>query len=197
MIYQVGQNLNREYRVVNVLEGGMALVYIIENPDTGKRLAAKTVREEFLNDPLMVARFRREMKIWRGIGSHPNVVRAFSITDIGSAPFSFMEYLEGGSVLSVLRKTGTLTIDRTLRIAEGVAEGMNHVHNCITADGLRGIIHRDLTPSNIMMSGGGDPKIADFGLARALDMTLLTRTCDVLGTLPYLSPEQLLDSRAV
>jgi serine/threonine protein kinase len=197
MIYSVGQILDREFRIVAIHKGGMAIVYIVEDTETGKRAAAKTIREEFLNDPSLVARFRREMKIWVGMGDHPNVVRAFFVKNIQSYPFLFMEYLDGGSIFDLLKETRSLPLDQILRIAKGIAEGMNHVHNRITPDGLRGILHRDLKPANVLLGKKQEIKVADFGLARALDTTRLTQTYDVVGTIHYSSPEQILDSRNV
>ncbi len=195
MIYGIGHILDQEFRVVNVHEGGMALVYILEDTRTGDKIAAKTIREELLSDASMVARFRREMKIWVGIGSHPNVVRAFFVKNIESCPFLFMEYMDKGSLLELTKSSDPFPISQILTIARAIAEGMSHVHNRLTPDGLRGIVHRDLKPSNILMNKEGEIKVADFGVARALDTTLLTRTLDVVGTIHYSSPEQILDSR--
>ena len=82
------------------------------------------MREELLGDPTMVARFRREMKIWVGLGNHPNVVRAFFVKDIDSVPFLFMEYLDGGSLFDLIKKVRPIPIDQIFKIAVGVADGM-------------------------------------------------------------------------
>jgi serine/threonine protein kinase len=197
MRYEIGHTLDEKFLVRQVHEGGMALVYVVEDIETGNKAAAKTVREELLGDPTMVARFRREMKIWVGLGSHPNVVRAFFVKDIDSVPFLFMEYLDGGSLFDLIKKVRPVPIDQILRIAAGVAGGMRHVHNRITPDGLRGILHRDLKPANVLMDSDGAIKVTDFGLAGALNATLLTKTYDVFGTFHYSSPEQILDSHSV
>jgi serine/threonine protein kinase len=159
--------------------------------------AAKTVREELLGDATMAARFRREMRIWVGLGSHPNIVKAFFVKDIDAAPFLFMEYMDGGSLFDVIRDNHPIPIDRALSIAKAIADGMSHVHNRITPDGLRGILHRDLKPANILVSEKGDVKIADFGLAGAHNATILTEKDDVIGTIHYSSPEQILDMQSV
>lgn len=197
MLYNVGQSFDRSCRVADVLEGGMALVYVLEHVETKGRIAAKTIREEFLGDPVMVARFRREMKIWVGLGAHTCIVRALSVKDIGTNPFLFMDYMDRGSLHSFMKTTHIIPFEKLLQIARSVAGGMNYIHNCITPDGLRGIIHRDLTPANVMLNSLGEVKIADFGLARAADSTMLTRTFDVLGTFPYASPEQLFEPHDV
>jgi serine/threonine protein kinase len=138
----------------------------------------------------MVARFRREMKIWVAIGSHPNIVRAYSVKEIEGRPFLFMEWVEGGSLFDFIKKRALLPVERLLQIAEEIATGLVYVHNCMTPDGIRGIVHRDLTPANVMLDRNGTIKISDFGIARAVDSTVLTGTCDMLGTFPYVSPEQ-------
>lgn len=197
MVYRTGQILDDAHRIVDVCEGGMATVYILEDIDTGARIAAKTIRDEFLADAALVARFRREMRIWVGLGAHPNIVRAFSIKDIRSHPFLFMEYMDGGSLLDLLRVNCNLPSDMVIKIAIGIAQGMDHVHNRITPDGIRGILHRDLKPANMLLSNSNKVKVADFGLARAINTTLLTQTCDIVGTIHYSSPEQIRDSRNV
>ena len=197
MRYEIGQTLDEKFLVRQVHEGGMALVYVVEDIETGKKAAAKTMREELLGDPTMVSRFRREMKIWVGLGSHPNVVRAYFVRDIDLAPFLFMEYLAGGSLFDLIKQVRPISIDQIFRIAVGIAEGMRHVHNRITPDGLRGILHRDLKPANVLMDSDGVVKVTDFGLAGARNATLLTKTYDVFGTFHYSSPEQILDSHNV
>jgi serine/threonine protein kinase len=197
MRYEIGQALDENFLVRQVHEGGMALVYVVEDIETGNKAAAKTMREELLGDPTMVARFRREMKIWVGLGSHPNVVRAFFVKDIGSIPFLFMEYLDGGSLFDLIKEVRPIPIEQVFKIAVGVAEGMRYVHNRITPDGLRGILHRDLKPANVLRDSDGAIKVTDFGLAGARNSTLLTKTSDVFGTFHYSSPEQILDSHNV
>jgi len=197
MIYRVGQMLEPTLRITHVYEGGMALVYILEDTETGKKAAAKTIREEFSGDPSLVARFRREMRIWVGMGTHPNIVRAFFVKDVDSVPFLFMEYLDGGTLFDRIKEFDSMSNDESLQIACCISEGMSHVHNRITPDGLRGILHRDLKPTNILLSRKGDVKVADFGLAKAVNATLLTRTYDMVGTVHYSSPEQVFDSRDV
>lgn len=197
MRYEIGQKLDEKFLVRQVHEGGMAVVYVVEDVETGKKAAAKTMREELLGDPTMVARFRRETRIWVGLGSHPNVVRAFFVKDIDSVPFLFMEYLDGGSLFDLIKKVRPIPIEQVCKIAIGIADGMRYVHNRITPDGLRGILHRDLKPANVLMDSDGAVKVTDFGLAGALEATLLTKTEDVFGTFHYSSPEQILDSHNV
>jgi serine/threonine protein kinase len=197
MVKRIGQTLDGKYRIVNVLAGGMAYVYLLENLESGDRRAAKTLRDEFLGNSAMVARFRRETRIWVAIGSHPNIVRAFSVKEIEGNPFLFMECVDGGSLFDLIKKKASLPVERLLEIAQGIAAALNYVHNCMTPDGIRGIIHRDLTPANVMLTHNDEVKVSDFGLALAVDSTLLTATADMLGTFPYISPEQLKSSHHV
>jgi len=105
MMYDVGHNLDDKFRICQIYEGGMALVYIVEDIETGRKAAAKTMREEMLSDPMLIARFKREMRIWVGLGNHPNIVRAFFVKDIDSFPFLFMEYMDGGSLFDLLENS--------------------------------------------------------------------------------------------
>jgi serine/threonine protein kinase len=108
-----------------------------------------------------------------------------------------MELVDGGSLADMINKKVSLPVERLLQIAEGIAVGLDHVHNCLTSDGIRGIIHRDLTPANVLLTRNDEVKVSDFGLANAVGNTLLTKTCDMLGTFPYISPEQFDSSHDV
>jgi serine/threonine protein kinase len=108
-----------------------------------------------------------------------------------------MECVDGGSLFDLVKKKVSLPVEGLLQIAEGIAAALNYVHNCMTPEGIRGIIHRDLTPANVMLTRDGEVKVSDFGLALAVDSTLLTGTTDMLGTFPYISPEQLKSSHNV
>jgi serine/threonine protein kinase len=196
-MFDRGQNLFKNLRIIDVIVGGMAFVYILKDTQTGEQVVAKRLHEEFMNDSLMTRRFRREMRIWLGLGGHPNIVRALFMQDINSVPFLFMEHVDGGSLDELIQSSPPLPLNVVLRIAKGVAEGMEYVHNRITPDGLRGILHRDIKPSNILIDKTNEAKVADFGMARAVNATRLTRTSEVLGTLHYSSPEQILDPPSV
>jgi serine/threonine protein kinase len=153
--------------------GGMAVVYAGGHDSLGRPVALKVLAAHLAGDPVFAARFLREARLAARL-SHPNLVRTYDITEHDGLPCIVMELLPGGTL-----QDGRLTRDEAAQIAAGLA----HAH-------ARGVVHRDLKPANILRGAGGEPKLADFGIAKALDETQLTETGAIVGTLRYLSPEQ-------
>jgi serine/threonine protein kinase len=165
MRYRVDEELGR---------GGMAVVHAGSDEGLGRRVALKILSGHLAGDPTFRERFLREARI-AGRLQHPNLVRVFDIVELdGGNPCIVMELVEGGTV-----EQGPLSLDEAAQIADGLAYA--HAH---------GVVHRDLKPSNILRAADGTVKIADFGIARAIEDTRLTQTGAVLGTLRYLAPEQ-------
>jgi serine/threonine-protein kinase len=165
MRYRIDEELGR---------GGMAVVWSGEDETLGRRVALKVLSTHLADDPGFRERFLREARI-AGRLQHPNVVRVFDIVELDDgAPCIVMELVEGGTVEC-----------RPLALAEAaqIADGLAYAH-------ANGVVHRDLKPSNILCTPDGTLKLADFGIARALEDTRLTLTGAVLGTLRYLAPEQ-------
>src|SRR5262245_12919022 len=135
------------------------------------------------------SRFRREAEAAARL-NHPNIVQVFEVGEHAGLPFFSLELCPGGSLAERLRR-GTLKPREAAGLVEAVARAMAAAHTA-------GVIHRDLTPSNILFAGGTPeadlatltPKVADFGLARKLDVAGDTQTGDVLGTPAYMAPEQ-------
>ena len=153
--------------------GGMAVVYAGWHEQLDRPVALKVLAEHLAGDPEFRARFLREARIASKL-HHPNLVQTYDITEIDGLPCIVMELVTGGTL-----DGGSLT-----RAAAGeVAAGLAHAHD-------RGVVHRDLKPANLLRSGGGQVKIADFGIARAVEETMVTQIGTVLGTMRYLSPEQ-------
>nr|WP_223245231.1 serine/threonine-protein kinase [Streptomyces sp. CBMA156] len=170
------------YRLTAVLgQGGMGTVYL--GRSRGERLVAvKVIRPELAADPIFRARFIREIEAASRVGGFHTA----SVVDSeaqGDPPWLATEYIPGPSLHDVLERQGALPLRTLHTLAVSVAEALEHIHAC-------GIIHRDLKPSNIIISRAG-PRIIDFGIARALDSTALTRTNYVIGTQGFLAPEQL------
>ncbi|MFL5964433.1 MAG: serine/threonine-protein kinase [Gaiellaceae bacterium] len=162
------------YRIdAEIGRGGMAIVYAGWHEQLGRPVALKVLAEHLAGDPEFRARFLREARIASKL-HHPNLVQTYDITEVGGLPCIVMELLTGG----------TLEGDSLTREEAGtVAAGLAHAHG-------RGVVHRDLKPANLLRSDGGEVKIADFGIARALEETMVTQIGTVLGTMRYLSPEQ-------
>jgi serine/threonine-protein kinase len=153
--------------------GGMAVVYAGWHEQLERPVALKVLAEHLAGDAEFRARFLREARIASKL-HHPNLVQTYDITEIDGLPCIVMELVTGG----------TLEEDALTREEAGeVAAGLAHAHG-------RGVVHRDLKPANLLRSENGQVKIADFGIARALEETMVTQIGTVLGTMRYLSPEQ-------
>src|SRR5205085_11181882 len=153
--------------------GGMAVVYAARDTEIQRRVALKVLAAHLAGDPDFRTRFLREARI-AGSLSHPNLVRVYDIDEHDELPCIVMELVEGGTL-----EGGRLTLAEAAQVAGGLA----YAH-------ARGVVHRDLKPGNLLRTRDGFVKIADFGIARAVEETRVTQIGTVLGTLRYLAPEQ-------
>ena len=151
----------------------MAVVYAGWHEQLERPVALKVLAEHLAGDPDFRARFLREARIASKL-HHPNLVQTYDITEIDGVPCIVMELVTGGTL-----EGEALTREEAGEVAAGVA----HAHS-------RGVVHRDLKPANLLRATSGEVKIADFGIARALEETMVTQIGTVLGTMRYLSPEQ-------
>jgi len=181
--FPTGTLLGGRYEVEAPLGwGGMAEVCLARDRRLGRRVAVKILRHQLAADPRFLARFRREARAAASLRD-PRIV---AIHDSGShegCPFIVMEHVLGRTLAEVLRSEGPLDPGRAAAIAEDVAGALATAH-------AAGIVHRDVKPSNVMVTSDGQVKILDFGIARALRWTPLTDTPGAQGTPEYLSPEQ-------
>ncbi len=174
------------YQIVSELgRGGMGVVYKAFEPALNRHVAIKELSPSLAHDPQLVERFLREARSMAAL-SDPHIIQVFYIgTDEGSQqPFFAMEYVEGESLSTVLKRDGKLGVDNALKILHQTAQGLATAHD-------RGVIHRDIKPGNLMLTLRGQVKIADFGIALATtDISKkLTSTGEFVGTPGYLSPE--------
>ena len=171
------------YRVERTLgDGAMARVLLARAGPLG-RLGANTPRPRARPpDESFRARFAREARVAASL-SHPNVVGVFDVGETEGVPYIVMEYVEGRALDDRLREDGPLSPDDARRVALQVCAGLEHAH-------ANGLVHRDLKPGNLIERSDGTIKIADFGIARALEGTELTDAGTIIGTAAYLSPEQ-------
>jgi eukaryotic-like serine/threonine-protein kinase len=153
--------------------GGMATVWAGRHEPLDRPVALKVLAAHLADDEEFRRRFLREARIATRL-DHPNLVRTFDITELDGLPCIVMERLPGATLAG-----GTLTRPQAAAVASAVA----YAH-------AQGVVHRDLKPSNLLVTEQGDVKVADFGIARAVEETSLTQVGTVLGTLRYLSPEQ-------
>ena len=171
------------YRVIAIAGlGGMGVVYKARDEELDVDVALKVLRPDLGADPGWVARFRRELVLARQV-THRNVVRIHDIGESEGLRFLTMRYVEGRSLLGVLRAEGTLPVERAVRIVRQVAEALQQAHDA-------GVVHRDLKPANVLVEADDTAYVTDFGVARSLAREGLTQTGAVVGTPEYLSPEQ-------
>ena len=163
----------------------MSKVYLGTDEVLGRPVAIKVLKSEFMDSDIG-ARFRREGRTAARL-SHPNIVQVYDAgeddLDGQSISYIVMEHVSGGDLRHLIEERGTLSADE-MSTLNGVAAGLAHAHD-------RGVIHRDVKPPNILLNEKGQPKLTDFGIARALDATQATRTGTYMGTARYSSPEQL------
>ncbi|HVY28567.1 MAG TPA: protein kinase [Polyangiaceae bacterium] len=194
----IGTTVDGRYEVLSVIgEGGMGTVYEVRHRLLGKRFALKALRKDLAMDGEIAARFIQEARTAAAV-SHPGLVE---ITDFGRLEsgqvYFVMELLGGQSLAALLRQGGPLPAARGLSIVRQLVHALKAAHDA-------NIVHRDLKPDNIHVSpGSGDTdfvKIVDFGLAKVIGSSKLTRSGMVFGTPHYMSPEQaageLVDHRA-
>ena len=171
------------YRIIERIgAGGMGEVYLAEDTKLHRRVALKFLPPQYAADPDFKARLTREAQATAAL-DHPNIVTVYEVDEFQGRPFFAMQYVEGTPLRDVIEDS-PLPISQALRLAEGIAEGLSKAHQA-------GITHRDIKPSNILVDRDGRPKIVDFGLALTASDERLTRTGSTVGTIGYMSPEQI------
>jgi serine/threonine-protein kinase len=174
------------YRLEQIVgRGGMATVYLAHDDDLERWVAVKVVREELVADAATRDRFLREARLAARL-AHPNVVRVYDAGESDGRPFIVMEHVEGTTLAEERSSRGRLDPEAVIRIGQEVCAGLEHAH-------AAGLVHRDVKPQNLLLAADGTVKIADFGIAHAIDQTRMTLAGTVLGTAAYLAPEQARD----
>ncbi len=180
----IGSVLGGRYRLVELLgQGGMATVYRGQDSQLGRDVTVKVLRPEYGRDPDFLARFRAEAQAVASLND-PNVVAVYDFGQDTAGPFIVMEYVDGEDLATLLRRNGALAPRQAARIARDVARALEAAHE-------RGIVHRDVKPANVLIANDGRVKVTDFGIARALSEAQLTLPGTTLGSVHYLSPEQV------
>jgi serine/threonine-protein kinase len=187
----IGVTVEGRYEVVSLLgEGGMGQVYEVRHVALDRRFAMKVLRRDLARDEELASRFIQEAKATASV-RHPNVVE---ITDFGRTvdgiPYFVMELLVGETLGHVIKAGGPIPARRAVRIVKQVAGALGAAHAC-------GIVHRDLKPDNVFLVGGvsggaasDDVRVVDFGAAKIIGSSRVTRQGIVFGTPHYMSPEQ-------
>jgi eukaryotic-like serine/threonine-protein kinase len=181
--------LGDRYELGDVIgRGGMAEVRQGRDRRLGRVIAVKMLRVDHSADATFQARFRREAQSAASL-NHRNIVAVYDtgedVFDGHRIPYIVMEYVEGRTLRELLREQARFTPERSIEIIASVLDALEYSHKA-------GIVHRDIKPGNVMITGAGEVKVMDFGIARSLadSGVTLTQTAAVVGTAQYISPEQ-------
>ena len=178
-----GQKINDRYEIIrSVGEGGMANVYLAYDTILNRNVAVKILRGDLANDEKFVRRFQREAIAASSL-THPNIVEMYDVGVDDGNYFIVMEYVDGITLKSLIKKRGALSLSETIDIMLQITSAIACAHDSY-------IIHRDIKPQNVIILDDGVAKITDFGIAMALKSTELTQTNTVMGSVHYLPPEQ-------
>jgi serine/threonine protein kinase len=180
-----------EYHVLERIGGHMGAVYRALHTTLDRFVALKILPAQALADDQVVSRFQQEMKAV-GRLEHPNIVRAYDAREIDEKHVLVMELVEGKNIAEVVESRGRLTVADACETVRQAAVGLQYVHE-------KGLVHRDVKPSNLMLTPEGQVKILDLGLARFRTRQPsdheMTRAGQAVGTPHYMAPEQVTDSR--
>lgn len=188
MTTAAGGLLGDRYRLLRPLgAGGSSRVYEAEDLTLGRRVAVKVLRmlDGLTIDPMVLERFRREAETLARISSSSVVrVQDAGVDVSSSTPFLVMELLDGVELLTLVEREGALPVEVVETVAASICAGLEVVHEA-------GVVHRDVKPSNVMVTRSGRVVLHDFGLSRVLDTTPVTGLGDVVGTPRHLPPESM------
>jgi predicted Ser/Thr protein kinase len=160
--------------------GGMGSLFLALDPKLDRQLAIKLLRDD---DDDLRERFAREARAAARL-RHPNIVTIFDVGEHDGQPFIAMEYIQGQTLGEIVRGNVAMPLVRKLELMEALCDGLGFAHK-------GGIIHRDIKPANLMLDADGSLKILDFGIARASESSGMTQAGMLIGTLNYMSPEQV------
>ena len=178
-----GELIDNRYKIVKSIgEGGMANVYLAWDTILEREVAVKILRGDLADDEKFIRRFQREANSASSL-RHPNIVEMYDVGEDNGKYFIVMEYVDGKTLKSLIKKRGSLNLTESIDIMMQLASGIACAHDSY-------IIHRDIKPQNVMILEDGRVKITDFGIAMALNNNELTQTNSVMGSVHYLPPEQ-------
>ncbi|MCC7108155.1 MAG: serine/threonine protein kinase [Deltaproteobacteria bacterium] len=180
-MWKVGERLGRFRLDREIGQGSHGVVFAATDTALDAPVAVKILHPWLTQDTAVRDRFKRELLLARRI-AHPGVCRLFDLHEEGEAFFITMEYVEGQTLLSILKNEGRLQPLRAVRILRGVCQALAAAHQA-------GVIHRDLKPANIIVRAGEAPMILDFGTATAGDVSRVTRPGTAVGSMRFIAPE--------
>ena len=162
-------------------DGGMAVVYKGKDKLLNRFIAVKILRPEFTKDATFVENFKRESQAAAGL-SHPNIVGVYDVGREGNINYIVMELIEGDTLNKIIEREAPMDYRKVIDISKQVAQALRIAHK-------NKIIHRDVKPHNIMITEDGVVKLADFGIARAVNDATLSTGSKIVGSVHYFSPE--------
>ncbi len=179
----IGQYLGR-YKIEALIgRGGMAAVYRAFDPALQRNVALKVLYPQYLADPSLVERFRREA-ITAASLDHPYIAPIYDVGEVDGLVYLAMKLLPGPSLAELLQREGRMPISRVAILISEVASALEEAH-------AHGIVHRDIKPGNVLFDARGRAMLTDFGIAKSLESSSLTESSVIVGTPDYIAPEQI------
>ncbi|MBR6801855.1 MAG: Stk1 family PASTA domain-containing Ser/Thr kinase [Eubacteriaceae bacterium] len=179
----IGVTLDDKYQIKELIgQGGMANVYKARDTRLGRDVAVKILKQEYMDNEQFLKKFLREAQADARL-AHANIVSVYDVGNEDGMYYIVMEYIDGKTLHEYIKSNKRIPQDECLELMVYIASAIDHAHS-------KGIIHRDIKPQNILMTSRRIPKVADFGIARAITSSTITATQEALGSVHYISPEQ-------
>ena len=179
----IGSILNNRYRLDTMIgEGGFARVFLATDLELGRQVAVKVLEQNWTGDKELLVRFRNEARVIAAL-DHPNILLIYDFGIADGAPYLVMPFMSGGT-FSERMKQGPFTLDEVGFYLDQIGSALDYAHQ-------RGIVHRDVKPSNLLIRSNGQLVLTDFGLAKLLGNVFFETQTGVFGTVAYMAPEQL------
>lgn len=180
---QVGTVLTGRYELLEQIgSGGMAVVFRGMDLKLHREVAVKVMREDFINDPVQVEKFRKEAHAIAML-THPNIVGIYDIGTEQGMQYMVKEYVDGLTLKEYIQRRHHMNSDEIVKVTLKIAEALKAAH-------ASNIIHRDIKPQNVLVTPKGEVKVTDFGIAKFINSGTITDHKETMGSVHYLSPEQ-------